>query len=86
VRQRPEWWEWELEFTSHLLKRMLDRMFTEIELRTMLDQAASWQPDVEPGRWAVATRYRRRSWEVIVEPDSESKVLVVVTAYPVDGE
>jgi hypothetical protein len=29
----PEWWEWELELTAHLEKRMLDRDFNEIDLR-----------------------------------------------------
>jgi len=27
----PEWWGWELEFTSHLLKRMIDRGFSEAD-------------------------------------------------------
>ena len=35
----PAWWEWELEITPHLEKRMEDRDFTEIELREMLEQA-----------------------------------------------
>jgi hypothetical protein len=35
----PEWWEWELEITPHLEKRMEDRDCTEIDLRTMLARA-----------------------------------------------
>jgi hypothetical protein len=35
----PEWWEWELELTPHLLKRMVDRQFDEVDLRTMLADA-----------------------------------------------
>jgi hypothetical protein len=42
--------------------------------------------DVEPGRWAIVARYRRRRWEVIVEPDADARVLVVVTAYPIEGK
>lgn len=34
----------------------------------------------------VETRRGRQEWEVIVEPDAEEEILVVVTAYPVLGE
>jgi hypothetical protein len=65
-----------------LLKRMDDRRFTELDLRRMLERATGYRPDVE-GRWVIETRHRRRPWEVIVEPDQERQLLVVVTAYPV---
>lgn len=81
----PAWWEWELELSPHLLKRMEDRRFTEIDLRAMLSRAARLRPDPLPGRWLVETRHRRRRWRVIVEPDSALRVLVVVTAYPAEG-
>jgi hypothetical protein len=77
------WWDWELELSPHLLKRMLDRRFTEIDLREMLHRARRHKRDVVEGRWVIETRHRRRAWEVIVEPDSNAKLLVVVTAYPV---
>jgi hypothetical protein len=35
----PVWWEWEIEITPYLEKRMEDRDFTGIELREMLEQA-----------------------------------------------
>ncbi|MBI4608969.1 MAG: hypothetical protein HY726_08175 [Candidatus Rokubacteria bacterium] len=35
------------------------------------------------GRWVIETRHRGKAWEVIVEPDHERRLLVVVTAYPV---
>ena len=41
VKDWPDWWEWELEFTSHLEKRMEDRDFTELDLRAMLERAES---------------------------------------------
>lgn len=82
----PDWWEWELELTPHLEERMADRDFNEIDLRAMLEQAHGFRPDVVEGRWAIETRHRRRRWEVIVEPDSEAQLLVVVTAYPVYGK
>lgn len=52
----------------------------------MLGRATSYHADVVAGRWVVLTRHRRRSWEVIVEPDFSARVLVVVTAYPIEGK
>ena len=51
-------------------------------LRAMLESASRYRPDVVPGRWVVETRFRRRPWEVIVEPDDSLELLVVVTAFP----
>jgi hypothetical protein len=65
---------------------MEDRDFTEVDLRVMLGGASGYGPDVVSGRFAIAARARGRRWEVIVEPDYEERVLVVVTAYPVVGE
>jgi len=79
----PAWWDWELELSPHLLKRMTDRRFTEIDLRRMLERASGYREDVVAGRWLIGTRHRRRAWEVIVEPDHERRLLVVVTAYAV---
>ena len=82
-REWPAWWDWELELSPHLLKRMADRRFTEIDLRRMLERASGYREDVVEGRWVIETRHRRRPWEVIVEPDGERELLVVVTGYPV---
>jgi len=79
----PEWWEWELEITAYLEKRMVDRDFSEVELRAMLEKATGYQRDVVVGRWVIQTKHNRRKWEVIVEPDEQEELLVVVTAYPV---
>ena len=78
-----EWWEWELELTTHLENRMEDRDFTEIDLREMMERAQSYHPDVEEGRWIIETRHQKRTWHVIVEPDPDVHILVVITAYPV---
>ena len=72
-----------MELSPHLLRRMADRRFTEIDLRRMLERAAGYRDDVVEDRWVIETRHRRRAWEVIVEPDAERRLLVVVTAYPV---
>lgn len=73
-----------MEFVPHLLKRMTDRDFDEIDLRRMLEQASGHHPDVIDGRFVIQTRHGRRAWEVIVEPDEEDQLLVIVTAYPKD--
>jgi len=84
VSNWPEWWEWEIELSPHLLKRMSDRGFTETDLRTMMEQASRLREDTEPGRWVVETRLHSRYWQVIVEPDTLDKLLVVITAFPVE--
>jgi hypothetical protein len=63
---------------------MEDRRFTELELRSMLETATDYHRGPVAGRFVVETRHKRRSWEVVVEPDHELELLVVVTAYPVD--
>lgn len=35
-----------------------------------------------PNRWALETRLRGRSWEIIVEPDPDAHRVVIITAYP----
>ena len=78
----PDWWVWELELSSHLLKRMtidasprstFDGCSNEppVTARTLSRGAGSSKRDIEAGRG-----------EVIVEPDRERQLLVVVTAYP----
>ena len=52
----------------------------------MLERAKSYRPDIVEGRWIIEASHRRRSWDVIVEPDDDAKLLVVITAYPVDEE
>ena len=84
TRQWPSWWSWELELTAHLLKRMDDRGFDELDLRRMLEHASGYTPDVVAGRFMVATRHDGRAWVAIVEPDQDNDLLVVITAYPLD--
>ena len=81
----PTGWDWELELSPHLEKRMVDRDFNEINLHRMLQSAKGYHPDVVEGSWVIETKHRRRTWEVIVEPDRDEQLLVVVTAYPVYG-
>jgi len=82
TRRWPQWWDWELELSPHLVKRMSDRSFTELDLRTMLERSREYRPDITDGRWVIVTVHHRRTWEVIVEPDAHAERLVVITAYP----
>ena len=81
--EKPDWWEWELELTSHIEKRMEERGFTEVDLRAMLEVADAIRPDIVEGRWIVGARHARRRWEIIVEPDEAERRVVAVTAYTV---
>ena len=83
IRHRwPEWWDWDLELSAHILERMLDRNFSEIDLRQMLSDARGYRPDISEGKWVIVTSRRGQAWEVIVRPDNELQRLIVVTAYP----
>jgi hypothetical protein len=86
TRRWPAWWEWDLEFSPHLPKRMEDRRFNEVDLRRMLDRASGYRRDVVPDRWVIETRHSRWPWEVVVEPLTTEQLLLVVTAYPVEIE
>jgi hypothetical protein len=83
AQELPEWWVWELELTSHLLKRMVDRSFSEVDLRIMMEAAGAFRPSEVEGRYIIETRHNAARWEIVVEPDTSDKVLVVVTAYEV---
>ena len=80
----PAWWHWDLEVTSHAERRMEDREFNELELREMLERAAGFEPDHVEGRFVIHAVHRDHTWHVIVEPDAEDRLLVVVTAYRVE--
>ena len=80
----PEWWAWEIEFTSHLLKRMVDRRFNESDIRTRLDDATGFHRNHEDGRWVIETRHLEKRWHIIVEPLANENLLLVITAFPVD--
>lgn len=79
----PEWWNWELSFTGHAELRMEQRGVTEVDLRAMLERATRYEPSVVEGRFMIHAVHQQRPWIVIVEPDVEAKLVVVVTVYEV---
>lgn len=80
----PEWWDWELELTPHLERRMEDRQFSEVELRDMLERASRLREDVVEGRYVASSRLQKRAREIILEPDSEAELIIVITAYALE--
>lgn len=79
----PEWWKWDLAFTSHAELRMEQRGVTELEVRAMLERATAFEPSVVEGRFMIHVRHAQRPWTAILEPDAEEDLLVVVTVYEV---
>jgi hypothetical protein len=39
LENAPDWWSFELELSPHVEERMIDRGFTEVDLRMMIDAA-----------------------------------------------
>lgn len=78
----PNWWEWDIELSSHCLKRMQERTFSELNLRFMLEDATSLQEQGH-GTFIIGTTSQGVQWEVIVVPDYDEQKVIVVTAYPI---
>jgi hypothetical protein len=64
---------------------MLQRNFNEIDLRTLLFSAQNYEADIEEGRFKIKSGLKGNRWEIIVEPDYFDKLLVVITAYPIEN-
>ena len=79
----PAWWNWHLSFTPHAELRMEQRGVTEVDVRAMLERATAFEPSVVEGRFMINVVRNNRPWIVIVEPDTDASLLVVVTAYEV---
>jgi len=79
----PDWWNWDLSFTSHAELRMEQRGVAEVDVRAMLERATGFAPSVVEGRFMLHVSHLQKPWIVIIEPDSDAKLLVVVTVYEV---
>ena len=55
----PDWWNWDLSFTSHAELRMEQRGVTEVEVRAMLEHATGFEPNVVEGRFMIHVRHQR---------------------------
>ncbi|MEO5742448.1 MAG: hypothetical protein ABIS29_17820 [Vicinamibacterales bacterium] len=65
---------------------MEQRGVTEVDLRAMLEKATAFEPNVVEGRFMVYLRHLQRPWILIVEPDADAKLLVVVPVYGVSND
>ena len=81
--QWPNWWDYELVLSPHLVERMQERGYSETDLRSMLADAEGYRASIVPGRFVIASRHESDPWEVVVEPDQHERVLIVITAYGV---
>ena len=77
----PPWYDWSLEISPHVERRMEERGFSEVELREMIERASAYRESAADGRFVLAAAHLGRPWEVVVEPDPLLEHLVVVTAY-----
>ena len=73
-----------LSFTAHVELRMEQCGVTEVDVR-MLERQTWYEPSVVDGRFMIHVTHQQRPWIVIVKPDVEAKLLVVVTVYEVSG-
>ena len=79
----PPWWDWELDLKSHVLERMEDRHFTEVDLRRMMEYATGFRQARRKSRWIIETKHQNFNWEVVVQPDTYTELLGVIPAYEV---
>lgn len=77
----PDWYNWDFLLSAHVERRMDDRGFNEVALRSMLATPTGVRPAAYPGRFVVTCEHGAESWIVVVEPDFEDRAVVVVTAY-----
>jgi hypothetical protein len=62
---------------------MIDRSFSEVDLRLMMENPNGLRFGGSVGRWIVETVHLGEAWEVVVEPDELEQVIIVITAYKV---
>lgn len=84
LQNPPDWWDYDLELSPHLLDRMIDRGFSEVDLRIMIENCDTIEAASRSDRWILGTMHSGDRWVVIVEPDTHDQVTVVITAYRVD--
>jgi hypothetical protein len=63
---------------------MRQRNFSETDIRHMLFPVRNVRPLDDASRWVVDSELDRQPWRIILEPDPRERLVVVVTAYPLD--
>ena len=58
---------------------MAQRGVAEVHVRAMLERASGWRPSGVERRYLIDVRHEGRPWIVIIEPDHEARLAVIVT-------
>lgn len=53
LETHPDWWNFELELSPHVEERMIDRGFSEVDLRLMIETTAAIRRGGAKGRWTL---------------------------------
>lgn len=69
--------------SPHVEDRMIERDFSEADLRLMIEVADGLRLAGSTRRWIVETVHLGDAWEVVVQADELDRVIVVITAYKV---
>ena len=56
---------------------------TEVHVRALLERATGFEPSIVDCTFMIHVAKNNRAWIVIVDPDADATLLVVVTAYEV---
>lgn len=80
----PDWWHWELEFSYHCEKRMIQRGISEIQIREVLTHAMEFIRQ-DHDTYLIPVDFQNQCWRIIVMPLEESQTIFVVTVY-IKGE
>ena len=62
---------------------MEQRGVTEVDVRAMLERGTGFEASVVGGRFMISASHNNRPGIVIVEPDADALLLVIVTVYEV---
>lgn len=81
VPERVDWWTWPFLLTAHAQFRMEERGLDEIGLRRLLAGSGTLEANHRPGRWRFHGRTRRLPWTVVLEPNEESRTVLVITVF-----
>jgi len=85
-RRIPPWLDWDLRLTDHILERMVDRRFNEVDLREMLESPVGVGVGAVAGRRVLQCELDGRDWKMVVEPERDEQKRLVVTAYPAGSD
>lgn len=81
----PFWWGFQVVFSSHARRRMLQRGLHEVQARQMLEGAHGLRPQADGGTWCVLAMEGKQAWMFVIKPNLTERRIEIITLYPVDG-